>query len=414
MTVANFENKLKKYAELVVKVGLNIQPGQKIIVRAATNTAPLVEEISAVAYQMGCPLVTIVWSNEKINKIRHQYAPRDSFGEFPAWKLEGIAREIEKGAAYLQVAGPDPELLKGLDPEAVSTSRQMLAKYYRPIGDLQGQSATQWTVVCPPTSDWAKHVFPEKDEDTALDLLWEKVFALCRIDHDDPVAVWKKHIADLKQRREALTRKQYTSLHLRAPGTDLKIGLPKGHIWAGGGSVSADEYDYVANIPTEEVFTLPHKDQTEGTVTSTKPLSYYGSMIENFKLTFSKGKVVEFSAERGEDVLRKMIESDETAGFLGEVALVPHKSPISQSNIVFLNSLYDENASCHLALGRAYKFNLEGGPELSNEEFFAAGGNDSVIHVDFMYGSAELDVDGVTADGTIEPVMRAGEWAFDV
>lgn len=414
MTVANFERKLEKYAELVVKVGLNVQPGQKLIVRAVTNTAPLVRAITAVAYQVGSPLVTVMWVDEQVNKIRHQYAPRDSFGEFAGWTFDGIAQEIKEGAAFLQVAGPDPELLKGMDPDVVSMSRSTLAKHRRPVGELQGQNAVQWTVVCPPTPDWAKLVFPDKDAEAALDLLWEKVFTLCRLDQDDPVIVWRQHVERLNKRREVLTQKKYTALHLRAPGTDLKLGLPTGHIWAGGGNTALNEFSFVANIPTEEVFTLPHKNQTEGTVASTKPLSYYGSMIENFSLTFSNGKVVEFSAEKGEDVLREMIETDDGAGFLGEIAFVPHQSPISQSNIVFLNSLYDENASCHLALGRAYKFNLEGGPTMSKVEFFAAGGNDSLIHVDFMFGSGELDVDGVFADGTVEPVMRAGEWAFDV
>ncbi len=412
MTVVNFEQNLRKYADLVVKVGLNVQPGQKLIVRAEINTAPLVREIAAKAYQIGCPLVTIVWVDEQVKKIRHQYAPRDSFEGFAAWAFDGITQEIKDGAAFLQVASPDPELHKGQDPEAVSASRRTFAKLRRPVGELQGENAVQWTVVCPPTLDWAKHVFPEKDAENALDLLWEKVFRLCRLDQDDPVSIWRKHIADLNKRREALTQKKYTGLHLRAPGTDLKLGLPVGHIWAGGGAKSSQGYPFVPNIPTEEVFTLPHKDQTEGTVASTKPLSYYGSMIEKFSLTFSKGKVVEFSAERGEDVLRKMIETDETACFLGEIALLPHRSPISQSNIVFLNSLYDENASCHLALGSAYKFNLEGGPAMSNDEFSQAGGNSSLIHVDFMFGSGELDVDGIAANGTVEPIMRAGEWAF--
>ena len=414
MTVENFEEKLKQYAELVVKVGLNVQKGQKVVVRAGHNTAPLVREIVAAAYRVGSPLVTVVWADEQLNKIRHQYAPRDSFDQAAAWVYEGIAREIQEGAAYLQVAGADPELLKGMDPEAVSTSRQAMAKNYRPIGELQGQSFTQWNLICPPTPDWAQRVFPDLSVEEAEEKLWEKVFSLCRLDGDDPVGVWQQHLAELKLRREALTANQYIALHLRAPGTDLKVGLPQGHIWMGGGSASADKTAYVANIPTEEVFTLPHKDQTEGTVASTKPLSYYGSMIENFSLTFEKGKVIALSAEKGEEALREMVNTDEQAGFLGEVALVPFMSPISQSNIVFLNTLYDENASCHLALGRAYKFNLEGGPEMSNDEFFAAGGNNSNIHVEFMFGSGELDVDGIKADGSIEPVMRGGEWAFGV
>ena len=414
MAIENFEEKLKQYAELVVKVGLNVQKGQKVVIRAGHNTVKLVREITAEAYKAGSPLVTVVWADEQLSKIRQQFAPRDSFENFPTWMFEGIAKEIREGAAYLQVSGADPELFTGLDPKSVATARQILAKNYRPIGELQGQSATQWNLICPPTPDWAKRFFPELSVKDAEEKLWEIIFTLCRLDTDDPVAVWKQHFADLKKRREALTEKAYTAMHFRAPGTDIKIGLPKGHIWMGGGSQSAEKYDYAANIPTEEVFTLPHKDQTEGKVTSTKPLNYYGSMIENFSLTFEKGKVVEISAERGEDVLRDMVGTDDGAAALGEVALVPHLSPISQSNIVFLNTLYDENASCHFALGRAYKFNLEGGPEMSNDEFFSAGGNNSNIHVDFMFGSGEMDVDGIKADGTVEPVMRGGEWAFDV
>jgi aminopeptidase len=414
MAIENFDTKLKKYAELIVKVGLNVQVGQKVVVRAGHNTVALVREITAAAYKAGSPLVTVVWSDEQLSKIRQQYAPRDSFDRAPAWMYEGIAQEIKEGAAYLQVAGADPELFKGMDPETVKTARQTLAKNYRPIGELQGQSATQWNLVCPPTPDWAKRVFPDISVEDAEEKLWETVFRLCRLDNDDPVATWEAHLADLKLRREYLSEKQYAALHFRAPGTDLNVGLPKNHIWMGGGSQSADKTDYVANIPTEEVFTLPHKDMVNGTVASTKPLSYYGSMIENFSLTFKDGKVIELSAENGENVLREMVSTDEGASFLGEVALVTHGSPISQSDITFLNTLYDENASCHLALGRAYKFNLEGGPEMSNDEFFAAGGNNSNIHVDFMFGSGKMDIDGITADGSTEPIIRGGEWAFNV
>lgn len=414
MTIKNFDEKLKKYAELIVKVGLNVQEGQKVVVRAGHNTVALVREIVAEAYKAGSPLVTVVWSDEQSSKIRQQYAPKDSFDRAPKWMYDGIAQEIQEGAAYLQVAGADPELLKGMDPKTVATARETLAKNYRPIGELQGQSATQWNLVCPPTPNWAKRVFPDLGVEEAEEKLWKTVFRLCRLDNDDPVATWEAHMADLKERRSYLSEKQYAALRFRAPGTDLEVGLPENHIWMGGGSKSAEDTDYVANIPTEEVFCLPHRDRVNGTVAATKPLSYFGNMIENFSLTFKDGKVVELSAEKGEDVLREMVNTDEGASFLGEVALVPHGSPISQSSIVFLNTLYDENASCHLALGRAYKFNLKGGPEMSNDEFFAAGGNNSNIHVDFMFGSGEMDIDGITADGSAEPVMRSGEWAFDV
>ncbi|NQU31214.1 MAG: aminopeptidase, partial [Anaerolineae bacterium] len=280
--------------------------------------------------------------------------------------------------------------------------------------DQQGINAVQWTVICPPTPDWATKIFPDISEDAALSRLWEAVFKACRLNDPDPIVFWEGYLANLAKRREYLTSKKYTALKFKASGTDLWVGLPKGHLWAGGKGKSSQDIPFAPNLPTEEVFTLPHKDQTEGTVTATKPLNYYGSLVENFKLTFSEGKVVDFSAEKGEDVLKNILAMDENASFLGEVALIPHKSPISQSGLIFMNTLYDENASNHLALGSAYQFTLKGGETMSVDEFAQAGGNDSLIHIDFMFGSGDMDVDGVTADGKAEPVMRAGEWAFDV
>lgn len=414
MTIANFEQKLEKYAELVVKVGLNIQPGQRLVVLAGLDTAPLVRLITASAYQLGSRLVSIVWVDEQINKIRYQNAPKDSFDEFPGWLFEGISDSIQEGDAYLQVWGRDPELLKGEDPELVAIHRKTRAKHYKAIGDQQSINAVQWTVICPPTPGWATKIFPDITEDAALSRLWEAVFKACRLDDPDPITFWEGYLANLAKRRDYLTAKAYTALKFTASGTDLKVGLPEGHIWAGGKSKSSQGTPFAANLPTEEVFTLPHKDQTEGTVSSTKPLNYYGSLVENFKLTFSEGKVVDFSAEKGEEVLKNILAMDENAGFLGEVALIPHKSPISQSGLIFMNTLYDENASNHLALGSAYQFTLKGGEAMSVDEFALAGGNDSLIHIDFMFGSGDMDVDGITTDGETEQVMRAGEWAFDV
>jgi aminopeptidase len=257
-------------------------------------------------------------------------------------------------------------------------------------------------------------VFPKETPEDAEQSLWDAVFKACRIDEPEPAIFWQQQVDNLGKRKEYLTAKHYTALQFSGPGTNLTVGLPNGHIWAGGSSKTPSGISFVPNLPTEEVFTLPHKDKIEGIVTATKPLSYQGSLIENFSLTFSEGKVVSFSAEKGEETLRNLLETDENSKSLGEVALVPHQTPISQLGFIFLNGLYDENASNHLALGSAFQFTLEGGVAMSAEEFAQAGGNDSLIHVDFMFGSGEMDVDGLMVDGASEPVMRAGEWAFDL
>jgi aminopeptidase len=253
-------------------------------------------------------------------------------------------------------------------------------------------------------------VFPGIAAPQQLAKLWDAISRLCRLDRPDPIAAWETHLAALARRRDYLNRKQYTALRYRGPGTDLVIGLPAGHVWVSGRSTSASGIAFTPNIPTEEVFTMPHKDRVEGTVRSTKPLSYGGTLIEGFSFRFAGGRIVDLTAERGEDVLRQLVGMDEGAARLGEVALVPHDSPVAQSGLLFFNTLFDENAASHVALGSAYKFTLSGGDVMSDEEFERAGGNHSATHVDFMIGSAELDVDGVLADGGAEPLMRRGVW----
>ena len=368
----------------------------------------------ASAYQNKSRLVSVLWRDEQLDKIRYQYAPRDSFEEYPAWQVDGIIKCIERGDAFLGIHGENPELLKDQDPELLGIAGRTRAKHNKPISDHLGRNTVQWLVVCPPTPDWATKVFPQDTPQDAEVRLWDAVFKACRLDEPDPVIFWRQHMVDLAKRRKYLTAKQYAALQFTGPGTSLKVGLPDGHIWGGGSSKTQSGISFVPNLPTDEVFTLPHKDRVNGTVTATKPLSYRGTLIENFSLTFSEGKVVNFAAEKGESALRNLLETDEHAKSLGEVALIPHQSPISQLDLVFLSTLYDENASNHLALGSAYRKTLEGGVAMSDEEFAQAGGNDSLIHVDFMFGSGEMDVDGLTTDGATEPVMRAGEWTFDL
>ena len=408
------EGMLEKYAELIVKVGLNLQEGQRLFISAEINTAALVHEVTAKAYQNSCPLVTVLWADERLKKIRHEYAPRDSFEEYPAWVAKGILENAKRGDAYLSVTGLDPDLLAGYDPKLIALELKTQATHLKPAKKIISSNGVQWTVVCPPTPKWAAKIFPKETEGEAEKKLWGVMEKLCRLNYDDPVAVWREHLAKLEKRHIYLTQKQFAILHFHGPGTDLKIEMPKNHIWMGGGSKTQGGIDFAPNLPTEEVFSMPHKDKVEGIVRSTKPLNYFGNLIENFSLTFSKGRVVDFKAEKGEGTLRKMLESDKNAKQLGEVAIVPHFSPISESGLIFFNTLYDENAACHLALGSAYPNTIKNGTKMSEVELAEAGANDSLIHVDFMIGSDKIDIDGISADGSITPILRAGKWTFEV
>lgn len=415
MKEKEFQQMLEKYADLAVEVGLNLQPGQRLFIRAnQLELAPLVRKIVARAYQDGCPLVSVLWQDDGETTSRFAHAPRDSFEEYPSWKTDAQYQSILNGDAYLGIRGDSPDLLKGFDPDLIATAAKIYAKNVKPIREKIVVNAVQWLGICPPTPGWARAVFPDLPEDEALDRLWEAVIRACRLDQPDPINSWGENLDALKVRAAYLTDKGYQKVHFQAPGTDLEVGLPEGHIWIGGWDETPEGIQFSANIPTEEVFTLPHREQVNGTVTATMPLSYQGSLIEDFQLSFKDGKVVDFSAAKGKEALQGILETGPNAGRLGEVALVPHSSPISQLGLVFLNTLYDENASNHLALGKAYRFNLEGGAGMTEEEFAAAGGNDSLVHVDFMFGSGEMDVDGVLQDGTSEPVMRNGEWAFEL
>jgi aminopeptidase len=285
-----------------------------------------------------------------------------------------------------------------------------MSKAYRPALELITRHEINWTIVACATPAWAAAVFPDLPKDEALSRLWNAIFAASRADQLDPVAAWKEHDANLHARSGRLNEKRYSALHFRGPGTDLRVGLADDHLWLGGGTTAGNGLYCIANMPTEEVFTTPHKDRVEGMVTSTKPLSHQGTMIEGISVRFKAGKIVEAHAARGNQVLQRMIETDEGARRLGEVSLVPQSSPIASSGLLFLNTLFDENAACHIALGQAYSTCLKDGDSLTQEQLASRGANSSLIHVDRMIGSNRIDVDGISAGGDSEPVMRAGEW----
>jgi aminopeptidase len=410
--IPNFEQQLQKYADIVVRVGLNLQVGQRLIIMAPVQAAPLVQMIAASAYQTGCRYVDVIYRDELVKLARHQYAPRDSFEEFPAYVAEGILKHTQNGDAYVQITGENPDLLKGQDPELIALAERTSRLHMKPVYDLLHRNGFNWVIVGFPTPAWAGKVFPGAAPADQGDRLWQALFQVCRVDHTDPVAAWQQHIADLQRRTTYLTSRQYQALHLTGPGTDLTIGLAERHRWMGGSIKSESGIEFVPNLPTEEVYTLPHRQRINGKVTASKPLSYSGSLIENFSLTFSEGRLTSLHAERCEETLRKMVELDPGMTSLGEVALVPHSSPVSQSGLLFFNTLLDENAACHIALGSGLNFCLEDGENISEEEYTTRGGNTSLGHTDFMIGSAEMDIDGWLPDGDHEPLMRQGEWAF--
>jgi aminopeptidase len=407
-----FETNLQKYAALLVKIGLNLQANQRLLIVAPLPAAPLVRHVAACAYQQGARLVEAFYVDEQLLLTRFQLAPRDSLGDEVRWPWDVAYQYSQQGDAVLQLAGFDPDLLKGQDPALVQAYNVARSTALKPFSLEVSRNSLNWLIAGYAAASWAAKVFPKLPEDQGVDRLWQAIFDICRVTQPDPIAAWQQHIQQLAQRRAYLTHKQYAALHYTAPGTDLTVGLPRGHIWMGGSVRSTRGHTFMPNLPTEEVFTVPHKEQIHGTVTATKPLSYNGALIDGFSVTFDEGRAVAVTAQSGEEVLRNLIATDEGAASLGEVALVPYSSPISQSGLLFFNTLFDENAACHIALGRGLRFCLQNGATLSEEALSAQGINTSLIHVDFMIGSDQLDIDAITADGRREPVLRSGEWAF--
>lgn len=410
--MGTFEESVSKYAELAVKVGVNIQPGQPLYIGASTESAEFVRLVTKKAYEAGARHVFVDWQDDEISRLRYEMAPEDSFSDFPGWIPKMREELVGMNAAFMNIVSQSPDLLKGIDPMRIANFQKAAGRALESYRQAIQSDKVSWTVIAAPSKAWAAKVFADLPEEDQVPALWDAIFKAVRADVEDPVAAWKKHDETLHEKADHLNKKKYAKLHYTAPGTDLTIGLPAGHIWAGAGSVNAQGATFMANMPTEEVFTVPHKDRIDGYVSSTKPLSYGGNIIDHFKITFKDGRITEVEAEQGEDVLNHLIETDEGARSLGEVALVPHSSPISTSGLLFYNTLFDENASNHLAIGSAYAFCIEGGKEMDSEELQRNGLNQSITHVDFMIGSDKMDIDGILVDGTAEPILRGGEWAF--
>lgn len=405
--------KLNDYAKLCVKVGINTQPGEPLVINAPVEGAEFVRLVAKHAYEAGASEVHVNWNDGMLTKLKYENAPMEVFENFPKWYADGLEDYAKKGAGFLSISAQDPELLKEADPKKIAANNKSSAIALKEWRKYTMNDINSWCVVSIPTKDWAKRVFPDVSEDKAVELLWDKIFSATRMDLDDPVAAWQEHLDTLKQKMEFLNEKNFKELHYTsANGTNLSVKLPAGHIWvAGGGNNSKGTY-FVANMPTEEVFTLPLKTGVDGVVYSTKPLNYGGKLIKDFKLTFKEGKVIDFEAKVGQEVLSDLLDIDEGAKYLGEVALVPFDSPISNTNTVFLNTLFDENASCHFALGKAYPTNIKGGENMTEAELESHGVNNSLTHVDFMVGSSDLSIVGKTQNEEEIKIFENGNWAF--
>ncbi len=407
-----FEEKLEQYAELAVKVGANIQKGQYLLINTSTETLDFTRIVVKKAYEAGAGRVHVNLSDPVLTRAFYELGSEEEFSKYPKWIVAQRDELIETKGALLWIDAEDPDLLAGIATSRISAQQKAagnaLVRYRKAIMN----DDIAWSIIAVPSPKWAAKVFPHLPENEQVSALWEAIFKTVRIGDGDAVEKWRHHVESLERRAEQLNEKRFSALHYKAPGTDLTIELPEKHLWISGGSKTPEGTTFIANMPTEEVFTLPSKYGVNGVVRNTKPLAYQGNIIDNFTLTFEKGKIVKAEAEVGNDLLLELITTDEGSCYLGEVALVPHESPISTSGILYYNTLFDENASNHLAIGEAYPTCYEGGRELQDSQLESLGINVSVTHVDFMIGSGEMDIDGILPDGSKEPIFRKGNWAF--
>ncbi len=406
------EKKIDKLANLAIKRGVGLQKGQNLLITAPIESLPLVRKIAEHAYKEGAHIVTPLFTDSEITLSRYKYAPNESFDNSTDWLFTGMGEAFDNNTARMAIAGDDPMLLAEMDADKVSRANKAMAKAYKPARERITEFKINWNIISWPGRAWATRVFPDISSEEAIVKLADAIFDASRASVDDPIKAWDHHNENLRIKTNWLNEKNFSALKYNGPNTNLTVGLADEHEWMGGASKAQNGIICNPNIPSEEVFTTPHAYKVDGTVSSTKPLSYQGTLIDNIKVTFKDGKIIEAQASRGNEVLQKVLKSDEGSSRIGEVALVPHSSPISQSGIIFYNTLFDENAASHIALGQCYSKCFKGDLDLSAEEISKRGGNSSMIHIDWMIGSNEIDVDGIDKNGNLVPVFRKGEWAI--
>ena len=405
-------NNVEKYADLLVRIGINIQENQTLVITSPIECADFARIAAKKAYEAGAREVVMRWIDEKSTHMKYKMANDEIFDEFPEWMVEYFNHYADKDAAFLSISASDPELMKDVDPKKMSRANKVSSVALEHYRTRMMSNKNVWCVASIPTVSWAKKVFPNSTEEEAVDLLWQAIFKAVRVDQEDPVQAWKDHQDHLNEKLDFLNSTAFKALRYKnSIGTDVLVELPENHVWFGGGDEAPQGHVFVANMPTEEVFTMPKRDGVNGTIVSSIPLNYNGNLIEDFKFTFKDGMVVDYDAKSGKDVLKEMLETDEGAKRLGEVALVPYDSPISNQKILFFNTLFDENASCHFALGKAYPTCIKGGDSMDKEALVEAGANDSLIHVDFMVGTEDLEIIGITKDNKEIPVFKNGNFA---
>ena len=403
---------ITKYVDLALNIGINLQKEQILVIMSPVETAPFTRLLVEKAYELGASEVIVHWSDDFCKKMTFTYGKKEIFEKMPAWQVESLMYYANKGAAFLSIAANDPELLAGIDSEKIGAYQKTRGQALKPYYDKIMVNELQWNIISVPTLAWAKKVFPNVNDDEAIDMLWNAILKSTKADSENPIETWKNHLSILKEKMDYLNNKQFEKVVItNSLGTNLTVKLPKNHIWASGKDVTQSGIEFVANIPTEEVFSMPHKYGVDGIVYASKPLNYGGTLIEDFSITFKDGKIIDFSAKSGYEALENLVSIDEGAKYLGEIALVPFDSPISNLGILFYNTLFDENASCHLAIGQAYSSCIQNGDKLSSEEMEKVGMNDSLTHVDFMFGTSDLSIVGYEENGNCENVFINGNWA---
>ena len=411
----NFNELLKKYADFIVRVGVNPQPGQTLIIRCSLEAAPLARLCVRSAFEAGARDVQVDWNDNAVSRSRMELGSEEALTDFKPYQLRRYLdyAESEGSVCVLHLIADDPEVYAGLDSAKISRVNAANRKFMAPWREYTMNDRVQWSIAAMPSAPWAKKMFPDLDTDAAIEKLWQLIFDVCRVTGGDPVGEWKAHLDRLMTLRDKMNAFDLESVHFKSSnGTDLTVGLADDATWEGASSKTEDGIEFIANVPTEEVFCAPHRERTNGIVYGTKPYAYNGQLIEGWHVTFKDGVVVEHGAEKNADLLAELLSTDENSNRIGEIALVPASSPINRSGVLFYNTLFDENAACHIAFGAGYPTNIRGGSAMTRDDLMKKGLNNSAIHEDVMIGAADTHVTGITKRGEEVTIFENGEWAF--